>query len=62
MEVKKILSKLENRIENYLTEQKKYEIGTPLYEFYGVKITELRCCILDICDWVCDEILGEGEE
>ena len=58
MDIKKLLDKLENKIDLYSIEQKKYEVGTPLHEFYGIKITELRCCILDICNWGFDEILG----
>ena len=58
MKIQKLLEKLQNKIELYLEKQKEYEEGTPLYEFFGVKITELRFCILDVCDWYCDEILG----
>lgn len=58
MEVKKLLEKLENRLELYLEKQKEWEVGTPIYELYGTKIIELRCCILDVCDWTIDEILG----
>ena len=61
MEIKNLLDKLENKLDLYLEKQKEYEEGTPLHEFYGVKITELRCCILEICDWVFDEILGGGK-
>ena len=58
MEITKILDKLNERIDLYLEKQKQYEVGTPLHELYGVKITEVRCCILDICGWAIDEILG----
>lgn len=61
MEIKKILDKLNEKIDLYLEKQKQYEVGTPLHEFYGVKITEVRCCILDICEWAIDEISEGGK-
>lgn len=61
MEISKLINKLQNKIDLYLERQNQYEAGTPLHELYGTKIIELRCCILDICEWACDEILEGGK-
>ena len=60
MNTTKLIKKLEKRIEQYEEERAK-EGNEILKEFYGIKITELRICILDICDWVIDEIRGGGD-
>lgn len=61
MEISKLINKLNEKIDLYLEKQKQYEVGTPLHELYGTKIIELRCCILDICEWAIDEITEGGK-
>ena len=61
MDTMKLIKKLEKRIEQYEAERNK-EGNEMLKEFYGSKITEIRMCILDICDWAVDEIIGGGDK
>ena len=60
MDVTKLLDKIMATIDRYEEERKK-EGNEILFEFYGIKITELRIVVCEICDWAINEILKEGK-
>lgn len=56
MNVMKLIDIFMDRVEEYEKKREKEE-NPVLKEFYGVRINELRMCILDVTDWATDEIV-----